>query len=178
MSDWQAIMKRGTLLSELEFPSVCPRCLTEDDLTTYKIGPKQEGIEVPICTPCRRAVKTKARFVAGGIFLLWAVICWGIPAIPGVGEFLVNLVSRLGFPWGLLPPLMLIGTPLVALYSFFVLESIPWPLRHKEKSGGGEYFTHTLALDDEAYARLFAAANSSRLSNLADWAVTPPNRLI
>ena len=179
MSDWQAIMKQSKPLRDLDIPQVCPRCLREDDLTTYRTGSKQEQMKVPICIQCKRELIRKARLSGATAFAFWTVVCGGILAFLIARGILGDLVMRLGFPWGLFPPLLLIGTPLYALYEFlFASKSVGWPMRVKETVGGGEIFSHTLTFDNEPYVRLFAAANLPLLWDLTDWSVTPPNKLI
>ncbi len=179
MSDWQAILHMGKHLHELEIPSICPRCLTDANLTNYKTGSKLEHMKVPICRKCRRELKWKASLTGLLAFAVWAPICWGILAYLIYKDILGGLIERLGFPWGLFPPLVLIGTPLYCVYMMlFPSKSVGWPLRVKDTSGGGEFFHHTLAFDNEAYVRKFAAANLPLLWDLTDWGVTPANKLI
>jgi hypothetical protein len=179
MSDWQAIMHQSKPLSELNIPTVCPRCLAEDDLTTYKTGSKQEQMKVPICKQCKRTLMREARLSGAGIFAFWAIVCGGILTYLIARDILGDLVMRLGFPWGLFPPLLLIGTPLYALYQFlFASKSVGWPMMVKGTVGGGEIFSHTLTFDNEPYVRLFAVANLPLLWDLTDWGVTPANKLV
>ncbi len=121
----------------------------------------------------------KARLTGAAAFALWTIVCGGLLAFLIARGIMGDLVMRLGFPWGLFPPLLLIGTPLYALYMFlFASKSVGWPMMVKETVGGGAIFSHTLTFDNEPYVRLFAAANLPLLWDLTDWGETPPNKLI
>jgi hypothetical protein len=179
MSDWQAILNQSKPLRDLAMPPACPRCMTKSDLTTYQIGSKEDRAEIPICEYCKGKIIRKERMTQAGIFAFWAVLCWGLLAYLIVRGLLADLIVLLGFPWGLFPPLLLIGTPLVGLYQVLnPRKSARWPLWLKRTTGGGESFTHTLGLENEGYVRLFASANLPMIWDLTDWSSKPPKRLI
>jgi hypothetical protein len=179
MSDWQAILNQSKPLKDLAFPPVCPRCLTEEDLTTYQIGSKQDQTEIPICRACKGTLLRKERRTQIGITAFWVVACWGLLAYLIVSDLLADLIVRIGFPWGFLPPLVLIGTPFVSLYRVvFPKRSAGWPMWLIKTTGGGEIFSHTIGFMNEAYVRKFATANLPLLWDLTDWSTTPPNKLI
>jgi hypothetical protein len=179
MSDWQAILSQSKSLSELDLPPICARCLTRDDLTSYQTGSKQEAMKVPICRSCKRELKRKARLTGLLAFAVWGPICFGILAFLIAKDIMGGLMERLGFPWGLFPPLLLIGTPLYCIYLIlFPSKSTNWPMRVKETTGGGQIFNHTLAFENEPYVRAFAADNLPLIWDLTDWGETPPKKLV
>jgi len=179
MSDWQAILNQSKPLKDLAFPPVCPRCLAEDDLTSYQIGSKQDQTDVPICRECKGTLLRKERITQIAITAFWAIVCWGLLAYLILRDLLADLIVDIGFPWGFFPPLVLILTPFVGLYRIiFPKKSAGWPLWLKKTVGGGEVFSHTLGFLNEEYVRVFAAANLPLLWDLTDWSSTPPNKLI
>lgn len=112
-------------------------------------------------------------------FAIWAPICWGILAILMVIDILGDIVLRLGFPWGLFPPVFLAGVPLYCLYLFLFPSALgPWPVNASYEEVGNEEVAIRLLLKNENYVRLFAVTNLEKLWFLLDCTVTPHRSLI
>jgi hypothetical protein len=121
----------------------------------------------------------KARITQAAIFAFWAIVSWGLLAYLIARDLLADLIVRIGFPWGFFPPLLLAGIPLAGLYMLlFARKSAEWPLWLKQRTGGGDFFSHTLSFENEKYVRLFATANLPLLWDLTDWSSAPPIKLI
>lgn len=182
-TDWNAVPKSDAALCDMSFPSLCPGCLGKTNLTSYTlkyrvfVPPKwrKKEISIPICESCKKAAIGKTRKEMAIMFAVWAPVSWGLLLILGFTGILGNIVEALGFPWGLLPPFVLVGTPLYALYflirSFLPSKEVGWPITLEEPGT-------ILAFENETYVKKFATANTERLESVVDWAASPPKWLI
>lgn len=175
---WEASLKAkvdGSILDDLRFPQMCPRCLRKDDLTSYTTKWRKDKVEIPICKSCKKAAIWKMRKEMAIIAAVWVPVCWGLLLLPGTRSLLGKIADALGFPWGLFPPLVLAGTPLYALYllitSFLPSTEAAWPVTLEEPGT-------VLAFENEEYVKKFTTANSEHLRSVADWATSPPRWLI
>ena len=177
-TDWKVYLKAkvdGSILDDLKFPQMCPRCLGKTDLTSYTTKWRKEGVKVPICKSCKKAAIWKMRKEMAIIAAVWVPVCWALLLLPGTRSLLGKIADALGFPWGLLPPLVLAGTPLYALYllitSFLPSTEAGWPVCLEEPG-------LILAVENEAYVKKFMTINTEKLTGVVDWAASPPKWLM
>ena len=162
MAEVRAYLGPGVALGTIRFPPVCPKCLGTADLTTYTTKWRKEKIKIPICRTCRRTTTWKTRRQLAIVFAVWAPICWGTLVVLIVLDVLIDIIMRLGFPWGLFPVLMLIGTPLYALYQLlFPGKEIAWPVTVEEPGD-------VIAMENGAYAPFLSDANPGRFQRVVD----------
>lgn len=180
--DWKAYPVSDSALEKINFPSLCPRCLRKDNITSYKIEyrtympPKwvKKEINIPICKSCKKTAIQKYRKQMAIIAMVWVPLAWGLLLVLGFTGILWSIVKALGFPWGLLLPAVLLLTPFYALYLFIRSLISPdglWPILIEDN-------TNALIFENEAYVKKFAESNVELLRSVGNFAATPPKVLI
>jgi len=173
--NWEVYLISIDALDKMNFPLLCPRCLKKADLTSYIIEWKKKKITIPICQSCKKAAVWKLRKQMIILFVVWAPISWGILIGLGVTGVLGKIVNVLGFPWGLFLPLVLIATPLYALYELINCFRSPikgiWPVTMEEQ-------ICFFAFENKTYVKEFTMVNTQRLKDVVNYTVSPPEWLL
>lgn len=180
---WNASPKGNAEWEEMSFPSFCPRCLTENDLTSYTLPyrrylpPKKKEMEIPICESCKKAAVWEHRKFTVIASAVWVPLCWGLLIILVSTGFLWKIIEALGLPWGFIPPFVLVFTPFYALYllvrSFLPPAQGVWPVAFEEEDPSAP-----LSFENETYVKKFVADNIERLEYVWDSAASPIRHLI
>jgi len=165
-----------------KFPSKCSKCLEETDLTTYTAKwQKENWVDVPICKSCTKTLLGETRRKYTIYFAISGAICWGLALgltyFFGFGPFLSGFAfiakgGEIGYYVGI--ALLFVSLALWVVPLFFLYHAIKphgvvnWPVKIVKTNVFTEIgapLTNVFSFENEAYSKLFEAANSSSTKN-------------
>jgi hypothetical protein len=155
--------RKGTTLTTVNFPSLCPKCLGTGDLTKYttkwqsrysagydkwsmtsKYVTQKERVDVPICRSCLNSLVSGIRTPFKRRFAITGLILLGILLLAYVRNAPPELSIALALIFGAMP----------AYFLHYIIRPqglIKWPV----KLTGQEEFS----FENETYAMMFVSAN-------------------